>query len=408
MTPLWRNRDFVLLQSGQFMSMLGGALTSVAYPLLVLAISHSATAAGLVAFARVAPFGLFSVLFGAIADSCNRKRLMVLSDVAGTAAVALLAALVATGHVTVWQIALLGFVDGTAATLFNAAWSGAFRSVVPQPQLPAAFAANETRRSAQRLLGPPVGGALYAVARSLPFVVDAASYLFSTLGLLLIRTPFEEERERDTAPLRTRIADGFRFLWAQPFLRTCAFLYGIGNFLAPAMTLALVVVAQRQGLGAGQIGLLISAMGVGTLLGSLLSHAARRLLSVRAILLCEFWTWAAAWLFLVWPNAYVLAGALILFAAAAPVTDSVVMALYLTLTPDRLVSRVGSVRLNIALLISPLGPLVAGFLLEATTDRATVAALASCGLALALLGTFSSAIREAPRLPELRPLDAPE
>jgi hypothetical protein len=399
--PLRRNRDFVLLQSGQFLSALGTSLTSVAYPLLVLEISHSARDAGLVAFARIVPFGLFGVLAGVATDTWNRKRLMVASDVLAAGALATLAVLVLSGHAAVWEILLLGFVEGTASTLFNAAWSGAFRSIVPAPQLPSAFAANESRRAIQRLAGPPAGGALFAVTRSLPFVFDAVSYAFSTLSLLLIRTRFQEERERDPAPVRTRIAEGFRFLWGQPFLRTCAFLYGVGNFLVPATSLVLVVTAKRQGLSPGAIGALTATLGIGILVGSVVSSYARRLLSVRAILLFEFWTWSAAWLFVVWPNAYVLAGALALFGAAAPITDSVVMALGLALTPDRLVGRVQSVRLNIALLAAPLGPLVAGFLLSATSSRATVALIAANGLGLALLGTTSRSIRAAPSLTEL-------
>ena len=401
MRPLWRNRDFVLLQSGQFLSALGGSFTSLAYPLLVLAISHSARDAGLVGFARIVPFGLFGMLAGLASDTWNRKLLMIASDVVGAAALATLGALVLSGHVAVWHVLVLAFVEGCAATMFNAAWSGAFRSIVPAQQLPSAFSANEARRAVQRLGGPPAGGALFALSRAAPFVVDAVSYACSTLSLLLIRTRFEEERERDTAPLRRRIADGFRFLWAQPFLRTCAFLYGIGNFLAPAMGLVVVVAAKRQGLSPGAIGALTATLGIGILAGSLLSSLVRRVLSVRTILVCEFWTWSAAWAFVIWPNAYVLAAALALFGLAAPITDSVVMALGLALTPDRLVGRVQSIRLNIALLAAPLGPLLAGLLLSATTLRATVAALAGCGLGLALWGTLSGPLRQAPSLAEL-------
>jgi Transmembrane secretion effector len=397
--PLWRNREFLLLQSGQFLSALGGSVTSIAYPLLVLAVSGSARDAGLVGFARIAPFGLFAVFAGVASDTWSRRRLMIVSDAVGVAAMSTLALLIVFGKAAVWHILVLGFVEGTAATVFNAAWSGAFRSIVAAEQLPAAFGANEGRRALQRLAGPPAGGGLYALSHTVPFLVDAVSYMFSTLSLLLIRTPFEELRKRDAVAVRTRIADGFRFLWAQPFLRTCAFLYG--NFLAPAMGLVLVVVAKRQGLSPGAIGALTATLGVGILLGSVASSIVRKTLSVRAILLCEFWTWSAAWAFVLWPNAYVLAAALTLFGAAAPITDSVVMALGLALTPDRLVGRVQSIRLNIALLAAPVGPLAAGLLLGATTARATVAVLAAGGLGLALCGTASRAIRAAPSLAEL-------
>ena len=92
------------------------------------------------------------------------------------------------------------------------------------------------------------------------------------------------------------------------------------------------------------------------------------------------------------------------FGIAAPVTDSVVMGYGVAMTPDRLLGRVESVRSNIALLIAPLGPLVAGLLLSAVSARATVAVFAAAGLGLALWGTLSPSIRKAPSLDELSEL----
>src|SRR5262249_46895854 len=152
----------------------------------------------------------------------------------------------------------------------------------------------------------PLGGALYAVGRVVPFAVDAASYLCSTAALLATRTPFQEQRARARTRLRAEIAEGFRYLWRQPFLRTCALLFGIGNFVFPGIFLVIVVLAKRDGLSSGQIGALSALFGVGLLAGSALSPVSRRIFSVRTILLLELWTWFASALFLVWPNVYVL------------------------------------------------------------------------------------------------------
>jgi ABC-type microcin C transport system permease subunit YejB len=94
---------------------------------------------------------------------------------------------------------------------------------------------------------------LYGVSRALPFLAVAVSYTFSTLSLLAMRTVFQEARVRETASLRTRIAEGVRFLWKHPFLRTTALLYGIGNFLAPGIFLTIVVVGREQGLTSARI-----------------------------------------------------------------------------------------------------------------------------------------------------------
>jgi hypothetical protein len=385
------------------LSSAGSSLTTIAYPLLTLAVTHSAARTGLVTFVRLAPFGLLSLVAGLAADRWSRKGLMIVSDAVRVGAIGVLAGLVLTGDVGFWAILAVAFVEGVGATFFTGAEPGALRAVVPMTQLPAAAGAREARRSIVRLGGPPLGGALYGLSRAVPFVVDAASYAFSTLSLLAMRTPFEEERERDETPLRARLGEGFRFMWQQQFLRTTAFVYGIGNFVASAMLLLIVVIGKLQGLSAGEIGLLSAAVGVGTLIGSLVSPLFRRAFSVRTIMLLELWTWVACWSFVIWPHAYVLAAAIILFGVAAPVTDSVVIGHRLAVTPDRLVGRVEGVRTTISLLVGAAGPAVAGLLLQATSARTAVAVFAAVGVGLALWGTLSPSIRAAPSLADLSP-----
>ena len=107
------------------------------------------------------------------------------------------------------------------------------------------------------LAGPPVGGALFGLGRAVPFGVDAVSYLCSIASLALMRTPFQDPRPVDATPLRTRVADGVRFLWGHAFLRTCALLWGLGNFALPGIFLSVVVIGRRDGLSGGRIGLLM-------------------------------------------------------------------------------------------------------------------------------------------------------
>ena len=212
--------------------------------------------------------------------------------------------------------------------------------------------------------------------------------------------PFQETRPRDPTKLRAQLAEGARFLWGNAFLRACAFLYGLSNLIGPGLLLAVLVIGDRQGLSSATLGLLVASFGAGVLLGSLLSPILRRRLSTRAVLLLELWTWTASAVFLIHPDVYVLMAAMIPSAIAIPVTDSVVIAYRLTITPDRLVGRVESVRSAIALSFAPLGPLLAGVLLGATSERATIATFAAFGLLLAVWGTLSPAIRNAPRLPQ--------
>ena len=399
--PLWRNRDFVLLQAGQTLSAAGSQAASIAYTLLVLALTHSPAKAGVVGFATLLPGLLVGPVAGAVVDHVDRKRLMIAADVVRAAALGALAALIFSHTVAFWMVALVAFVDAAGATVYNVAGTAALRSVVPVNRLPDAAGVIEARRAAVRLGAPPLGGALFSITRGLPFLADAVSFAASTAAMLAMRTPFQQPRNADTLGFRARLAEGFRYLWQHPFLRTTAFVYGLGNILSTAIFLILVVVGRRQGLSSAQIGLLYTVLGIATLVGSVTSPLHRRYLGVRAILLLELWTWTGAWVFVAWPNVYALFAVIVPFGLCAPVTDSVVVGYMTAMTPDRLLGRVESARLTIAVAASPLGPLAAGFLLGAVSARVTVAAVAVLGLVLALWGTLSPAIRTAPSLAEL-------
>ena len=399
--PLRRNRDFLLLQAGQLLSGIGTQSGLVAYPLLVLSLTGSAAKAGLVAFTRGLSSTLLALPAGMVADRWNRRRLMIAADAVRVAAVGGLAAAIVADRLVFWMIPLVAFVEGSGSALFLAAEAGALRAVVSVPQLPGAAGARSGRLAAVWLAGPPLGGALFGLARALPFLVDALSYACSSVSLLAMRTPFQETREPDRSPLRSRLVEAFRFLWGQRFLRTCAFLFGLANFIGPGILLALVVLGQRQGLSGGRVGVLVAVFGGCLLLGSFTAPRVRRLLPVRGVLLLELWTWTGCALYLVWPDIYVLTAAILPTAIAIPSTDSVVHGYRLAMTPERLLGRVEAIWSTISLLIAPLGPLVAGVLLDSVSARATIALFAAFGLALALWGSLSSSIRAAPSLEEL-------
>jgi len=406
LTPLRKNRDFVLLQLGQGLSTVGSASTQIAYPLLVLATTHSAARAGLVGFAGLAPYALFGLLAGVAADRWNRKRVMVVMDLVRVLGATSIVVALALGQLTFAQIVVVALLEGSAYVFFNIAEVGALRSVVPAPQLPAAAAAEQARISVVTLAGPPLGGALFAIARSLPFVADAISYVFSVGSLLLMRTPFQETRERETAALRTQIREGIAWLWQHAYLRTSALIFAGDNFVSQALFLSFVVLARRDGITGGVIGALIAAIGACSLLGSLVAPRMARLLSIRTIMLLNQWLNGLFVLYLVWPSPYVLVACAVPGSFVVPWMNSVVIGYRTAVTPDELVGRVSSVARNIALLAQPLGPLAAGLLLGSFGNRTAVLVLALPAIALAVWSTLSPSIRNAPSLDELDTTDA--
>ncbi|HUJ55128.1 MAG TPA: MFS transporter [Gaiellaceae bacterium] len=395
LVPLRRNRDFLFLQGGQLLSTFGSSMSSIAYPLLALTLTGSAAKTGYVGAVEFAPLVLLAAPAGVLADRFDRRRLMIASDVTGAAAVGVLAALVLAGDARFWHVLVVAFVDSTAAVLYRAGSSGAFRAVVPRSQLADAASLSMARMSTVRLTAPPAGGALFGLARGLPFVADAVSYGFSSLSLLLMRTRFQEERD---PAARTHFREGLAYFWRMPFLRVTIGMIAVSNLAASGAPIAVIILAHRHGLSSAAIGALIALQGVALLAGSTLSPLLRRLVPMRGILLSEFWAALVFAAFLAFPSVYVLAAAAALHAFWFPNTDSAMTAYSYLLIPDRLLGRAMAASNTLRALSAPIGPLLAGLLLADTSPRLCVLVLAAPVVVAAAAGTLSSAIRDLPSL----------
>jgi MFS family permease len=398
---LRRNRDFVLLQTGQLLSTLGNQTSVVAYPLLVLALTHSPAKAGLVGFAGILPYPLFVLPAGLLADRLDRKKVMIATDVVRALALGGLVAALAAGDPPFAVIFAIAFIDGTMFAFFNIAEVGALRAVVPKEQLPRAAAAEQGRYSTVILAGPPLGGFLFGLGRSLPFLVDAVSYVFSLVSVIAMRTPFQENAAAPEGRLRSQAVEGFRWLWGQPFLRGSAVLFAFTNFGGNALYLFLVVAANEQGLSSTAIGGLIAIYGGLSLVGALISPRIQRLMSMRAILISTLWFAVGIGLYVIEPNVWLIIVGAVPQALLNPSLNSVVIGYRVAMVPDRLQGRVNSVARLIAQVGAPLGPLVVGLLLGAFSTRLTCLVITAWFAGIALWATLSPSIRQAPSLSEL-------
>src|SRR5216683_118694 len=158
LVPLWHNRDYVLLWSGQMISSVGTQVSMLAFPLLVLAITHSPAQAGLIAALRGLPYALFILPAGALIDHWDRKRVMILCDSGRALALGSIPVALILGHLTIVQLYLVSLIEGTLFTFFNLAETACLARVVPKEQLPVATAQNMMIDSTSGLLGPSLGG----------------------------------------------------------------------------------------------------------------------------------------------------------------------------------------------------------------------------------------------------------
>jgi predicted MFS family arabinose efflux permease len=395
LVPLRRNRDFLLYQGGGLLSTFGSGISGIAYPLLTLALTHSAAKTGYVGAVEFLPLVILSAPAGIAADRFDRRRLMIAADAIGATALALLGAAVLAGRATFWMVVVVAFVDTSAAVLYRSGSSGAMKAIVPTPQLADASSVTMARMSTVRLVAPPIGGALWDISRGIPFLVDAVSYAFSTAALLLMRTPFQEER---VPGARTPFREGLAYFWGIPFLRATTGMVAASNLAAAGLPIALIILANRQGISGLAIGLFVALQGVALVAGATLSPLLRRVLPMRAILLSEFWMALIYVAFLVYPNVYVLAVCISLHAFWFPNTDSAMQAYSYMLIPDRLLGRAMAAATTVRAASAPLGPLLAGLLLTHTSPQVAVALLAAPVVIVAILGTLSDSMRNLPSL----------
>ena len=192
---LWRNRDYMLLWSGQMVSSIGTRVSMLAFPLLVLAITHSPAQAGLIAALRGLPYALFILPAGALVDRWDRKRVMILCDTGRALALGSIPVAIVLGHLTIIQLAIVSLVEGTLFTFFGLAETACLPQVVTREQLPGAAAQNMVLDSVSGMIGPSFGGILYGIGRAIPFLTDAISYGVSVLSLFFIKKQFQEERD---------------------------------------------------------------------------------------------------------------------------------------------------------------------------------------------------------------------
>lgn len=380
------NRNFRLLWIGQILSDLGTQMGTLAYPLLVLALTHSALLAGAVGTAAAASAFVVRLPAGALADRLDRRRTMILCDGVRTAALALLAALVAF-HAVSWPIVLLVAVaDRAGDTLFAPASIAALPLIVEDEHLEPAWAVSEGRQFAANLVGPPLGGLLYGLGRAIPFLADAVSYGVSVLtsrGLVgEFRPAAEEGIER--RGLWAESFDGLKLLWHDAFLRAVLIQAPLINFAFNGAIFTVILGLRRHGVSAVVIGGAEAVIMVGGLVGAVLAPQIRARVTVRqAILLL---TVVGTILFLaaaaIMPSPAV-ALPLALPLVLSPATNAALFAIVLRRTPPAMHGRVNAGLFQVAGALAAIAPLLAGLVVnEASARWAMVMFAASLAVAI--------------------------
>ncbi len=377
----WHNRDFVLLWSGQAMSILGAQVAFLAVPLLALALTHSPAQAGFVEAVGSLPYLVLALPAGALVDRWDRKATMVWCELTRALAFGSVPLAYAVGHLSMTHLYVVAAVAGGAFVVFDLANSAALPCVVPPAQLPRASALIGTATWTVSLVGPGLGGALIGFARTtalgsvLAYGVNGLSFLVSAGSLLLMRVAFQEERDLGAGQtvhmLRADIIEGARFFLTHAHLRLLALLDASMSVLAGPATLAVTVLARTTlHADARTIGLIFSVLSAGGVIGSLVTPRIAARVPFGTIVVGAFATMALAALLLagaVDPPMLMLGGGIVVLAAT--IYSIPQNAYRLSLIPDDLQGRVTSAFHLLFFGIEPISMAATGLLLGLVGPR---------------------------------------
>lgn len=395
---LFANRNFTLLWTGDVLSELGSQATAVAMPLLVLALTGSPARAGLVGLARSLAYPLTPLPAGVLVDRCDRRRIMICCAAGRAVAMGSLVVTLAVGQPPFWQLVVVAFSNSMLWSVSLIAERGLLPAVVPAQALSDAVALNEARASVAAIGGPALGGALFGIARGLPFLADTISFLAAGLAVLALRLPVAPARSAGSgANVRDAIREGVVWLWGQPFLRAGSILYAAANVTLASVELVALLIARHHGASSAAIGVGFAIIGAGGVASALIAGPLRRRLSMRWSVLCEPWFAVVFVPVLLIAHSALLIGTIVaVMLLPLALSSSVVVGQRLALTPDHLRGRVQASASFIAGSIGWIGPVTVGLLFQEAGETTTVLVLTAWTLAVAVAATCSHGLRGPP------------
>jgi MFS family permease len=265
-----RERSFRRFFGAQAISLLGDGMVPVALAFAVLELTGSATDLGLVLAARTLPLVAFLLAGGVFADRLPRRALMITADVVRFASQGAMGALLLLGAPTVWMLAVLAAVNGTASAFFNPAMSGLLPMIVSPERLQHANALRSLAIAAGDIAGPLLAGVLVAtVGAGWAMIADAATYGASAVLLAGVAVPklMPPEARSFVSDLR----EGWREFTSRTWLWATVVTAAVGNAAFAAFAVLGPLVAQRSLGGAGPWSFIAASFGAGALAGGLIA-----------------------------------------------------------------------------------------------------------------------------------------
>lgn len=354
-----REREFRLLFAGQAISLLGDGMVGVALAFAVLDLTGSVSDLGYVFAGRTIPLVAFLLVGGVFADRLPRRAVMLIADVSRLASQGVIAALLISGHARLWELVVTQALHGTATAFFNPASTGLTPAVVSEGRLQQANALRGLAMAVGRVAGPAVAGVLVAAASpGWALAVDAASFGASALFLAQLRLGAHERVP--ARPFLQELHEGWQEVITRAWVWSILLFAGVVNMASAVFQILGAYVAKHSLGGAGPWALIVSALGVGSIVGGLL---ALQLKPRRPLLLSQLtfvlFGLPPALLALRLPAVAVAAGALVAGIGTGmgnPLWETVLQ----REIPRRSLSRVAAYDWLVSIALAPVGALLVG------------------------------------------------
>ena len=249
----------------------GAFLQQTAQGWLVLDLTDSPAALGLVSALATLPLLLFSVLAGVVADRVDRRKLIAATQLFAAVVAFVLALLTTLGIVQFWQVAVLAFLAGTAAALQSPAYQAIVSNLVDRAALGSAVALNSAQFNLARILGPALAGAVIAAGGlQLAFWGNAVALLFVAFIFLRLNVAPRRDLASAQASMWSNLVDGIRYVRGRRIVLVLVLLAAVpAVFLLNYLVLLPVFARDVLAIGAPGLGLLSAGIGVGALIGAI-------------------------------------------------------------------------------------------------------------------------------------------
>ncbi|RSN15719.1 MFS transporter [Nonomuraea sp. WAC 01424] len=406
-------RAFGFLWSSTALSNLADGVLRVGAPLLAVSMTRSPTLVSLAGPAAPAPWLLFALHAGAVADRADRRRVMALANAVRTAVLATGTLLAAMGLLNLWVL---------LAVVFAAGVSEVFADLSAQSVLPMTVSREDLTRANGRIVsaqtigndfvGGPVAGLLAALLPAALFGAPALLYGAAALLLTGMRGSYRAAPAGPRRRLRADIGEALRYLWSHRFLRSLALSAGLLNVSSAAYFAVFVLWAvgdgSRMGLEPGGYGLMMTALAAGAVLGSPLTGPATRLLGEQAVLVGAWLTSSLLLLVPVLvPSPWALYPVAVVWGVTGAAANVLVVSVRQRVIPGELLGRVNSAYRLVGMGGMPLGAALGGVAGEFFGLAAVLAGAAGLGLVAvglvwrAMPGRISAALTSTPTLSDI-------